>query len=196
MAVGTPPAGTIPERFTAERYFALVDEGVLAPDDPVELLEGVIVSMPPKNPPHAVATGLVGDALRAALGTRAAVREQNPLVASRLSVPEPDIAVVAGAHGDYMHAHPTTALLLVEVADSSLGQDRLTKAGIYAAAGIPEYWIVNLRDECVEIMRDPDTEARFFRSRRVAGRGEEIFLVAVPDAHVAVDDLLPAASPD
>jgi len=195
MAVGLPPAGTIPERFAVERYFALVAEGVLAPDDPVELLEGVVVSMPPEDPPHAAAISKTGEALRAAVGARAAVREQHPLVAGRQSVPEPDIAVVAGNNADYERSHPTTALLVVEVAASSLGQDRLTKAGIYAAAGIPEYWIVNLRDEHVEVLSEPDRHARFFRNRRVVSRGELITLTALPDARVAVSDLLPAPSP-
>ena len=77
------------------------------------------------------------------------IRAQLPLMPSPTSAPEPDVAVVAGQRTDYDHCHPTTALLLVEIADTSLPQDRLTKSRIYAAAGIPEYWIVNLRDQCV-----------------------------------------------
>jgi Uma2 family endonuclease len=193
MAIAVPPAGTVPERYTAERYLALVDEGVLAPDDRVELLEGVIVAMAPKGVRHAAGTGLAGDALRAALGGRGTVREQNPLVLGPYSIPEPDVAVVTGRHADYARAHPTTALLVVEVSDTSLPQDRLTKAAIYAAAGIPEYWIVNLRDDCVEIYRAPDAQARKYVERRVARCGERIALAGVPDAAVAVDDLLPRA---
>ena len=70
--------------------------------------------------------------------------------------------------------------------------DRLTKAAIYAAAGIPEYWIVNLRDECVEVRRDPAVEERRYRSVVVARRGEAIELAALPAVRVAVDDLLPS----
>jgi Uma2 family endonuclease len=92
---------------------------------------------------------------------------------------------------DYDDAHPRAALLVVEVADSSLVQDRLTKAAICAAAAIPEYWIVNLENDRVEVFRSPEPSARYYRETRVAGRGEEIELVAVPGATVAVDGLLP-----
>ena len=180
------------ERFTVERYFALVDEGVLQPDDRVELLEGVIVAMSPQNPPHATATNRTFRALLRAVGTRAVVRSQSPLVIGRYSVPEPDVAVVPGREVDYEQAHPTTALLVVEVADSSLLQDRLTKAAIYAAAEIPEFWIINLRDNCAEIHRDPDARARRYRTVRKARRSERIKLAALPTVGVAVRDLLPA----
>ncbi|TMA32903.1 MAG: Uma2 family endonuclease, partial [Deltaproteobacteria bacterium] len=133
-------------RFTKERYFRLVTEGVLEPDDRVELLEGVVVAMA-QSPGHAVAGDLVAEALRRAVGPRAAVRVQRPFVAGRRSVPEPDVAIVPGRVRDYAKSHPTTALLIVEVAEWSLAQDRITKAAIYAGAGIPEYWIVNLRDD-------------------------------------------------
>lgn len=182
----------IDERLTATRYFALVDEGLLQPEDRVELLEGLIVAMSPQNPPHA---GTVSHALYALLrsvGNRAVVRSQLPLVLSRHSVPEPDIAVVPGRLSDYDRAHPTTALLVVEVADTSLIQDRLTKAAIYAAAEIPEFWIINLRDKCVEIHRDPDARARRYRSARTARRSERIKLAALPTVSIAVRDLLPA----
>ncbi len=145
MAVAVPPAGTVPERFTVEQFFALVDEGVLQPDDSVELLEGVIVAMAPSNPPHASATTRVANALRGAAGKRALVREEKSLILGLYSAPEPDVALVPGTEETYDDAHPRTALLVVEVADSSLAQDRITKAAMYAAAGIPEYWIVNLR---------------------------------------------------
>jgi Uma2 family endonuclease len=178
-------------RYTSERYFALVDQGVLRPDDRVELLEGVIVAVAPQNPRHAVATSRTAESLRDAVGARAAVRVQIPLVAGPLSVPEPDVAVVPGRHEDYQDAHPASALLVVEVADASLVQDRLTKAAIYAAAGIPEYWIVDLREDRVEILSVPDGVARDYTERCAVDRGEQIELRAFPGASVCVDDLLP-----
>ena len=191
MAIPAPiePATSI--RITVERYFALVDEGVLGPDDRVELLEGVVVAMSPSNPPHATVVGLVYDTLSRAIGGRAAVRCQGDLILGRHSAPEPDVAVVAGEARDYMKAHPTNALLLVEVANSSLAQDRLTKGMLYAAAGIPEYWIVNLRADCVEVLSDPEPAAGRYRERRVVGHGERLTLVALPDVSVATDDFLP-----
>ena len=191
MADAVPHAAVTPERYTVERYFGLVDEGVLAPDDPVELLAGVIVAMSPQNAPHAAAICRTAEALRAAIGAGAAVREEKPLVLGTDSVPEPDVAVVPGRTAHYDTAHPTTALLVVEVADSSLPQDRLTKAAIYAAAGIPEYWIVNLRATCVEVFRAPDAKTRRYGEQRVVRPGQHLELVALPGASVAVGALLP-----
>src|SRR2546430_2137266 len=168
MAAGTrrgyarwmlPPAPTdpaAPARWTTEHYLRLVDEGVLGPDDKVELLEGVIVAMAPSNTRHAAGIVRLSHALFRAVGDRAVVRIQLPLIAGLYSMPEPDGAVVPGAIRDYDHEHPSTALLVVEVSDTSLKQDRLTKRAIYAAGGIPEYWIVNLRDYCVEGRRWPE----------------------------------------
>ena len=191
MAVAVPPAGPVPERFTVERFFALVDEGMLQPDDRVELLEGVIVAMAPSNAPHASATSRVADALRGAVGKRALIREEKCLILGLYSAPEPDVALVPGTHEAYDDAHPRTALLVVEVADSSLAQDRITKAAMYAAAAIPEYWIVNLRDDHVEAYRGPDPQARRYTEQRRAVRGETLELVAFPDVRIAVDELLP-----
>lgn len=188
-----PAAPSEPTRMTVQRYLGLVEAGVLGPDDRVELLEGVVVAMAPQNPPHAAGVARADGALRKAIGERAHVRPQLSLVLRR-SVPEPDLAVVPGAVDDYERAHPTTALLVIEVADTSLKQDRLSKAAIYAAAGIPEYWIVNLRDEIVEVMRDPDPAQARYRVARSAARGERLELVALPRAVLDASALLPSAA--
>jgi Uma2 family endonuclease len=133
-------------------------------------------------------------ALIEAVGRRAAVRVQSSFRASRYSMPEPDVAVVPGHEPDYDKAHPRTALLLVEVAEWSLPQDRVTKRAIYAAAGVPEYWIVNLRDGWVEVLRAPDRRARRYTETSIAHRGERIALAGLPEASVAVDELLPGRS--
>jgi Uma2 family endonuclease len=182
-------------RYTVSEYFDLLAAGVIRPDDRVELLEGVIVAMSPQNPPHASAAHRAHDALRETLGKRAVVRMQLPLVLGSHGVPEPDVAVVPGTAADYDNAHPTTSLLIVEVADGSLLQDRLTKGAIYARAGIPEYWVVNLRDECIEILRDSDPAAGRYRKGLIARRGERIELASFPGLAVAADDLLPRAIP-
>lgn len=180
-------------RYTVEAYFDLVKRGVLDDDDRVELLDGVIVAEPPMDPPHASGIGLVAEALRVAIGQRAVIRVQTPFLAPPYSAPEPDIAVVPGRPADYWNSHPTAALLVVEVSDSSLKQDRLSKSRIYAGSAIPEYWIVNLRDQCVEIFRAPEALQRVYLERRIAHRGEDIALVAFPDARIAVELLLPPA---
>lgn len=185
--------GTRDDRYTAEQYFGLVEQGVLREDDRVELLDGVIVAMSPSGPRHASAISRTLRAFFTAVGDRACVRPQAPLVAGALSVPEPDVAILAGTVEDYDHTHPTSALLVVEASDSSLPQDRLTKSRIYAAAGIPEYWIVNLREGCLEVFRNPDPSARSYVERRVAHRGDVVELVALPGVAIAVDDLLPSS---
>jgi Uma2 family endonuclease len=186
------PNETADPRFTVDRYLALVDQGVLAEDDRVELLDGVVVAMAPQSPPHAGITHRVAKVLRRAVGERADIRDDKPLVLPPFSMPEPDVAVVAVDPRDYITAHPRTAFLIVEVSDSSLPQDRITKARIYAAAGIPEYWIVNLRVGSVEIFRNPNPAARCYTLTSRAVAGDRLELVALPGVAVSVADLLPS----
>jgi Uma2 family endonuclease len=193
MVIHPGPSDPVaPLRWTVEQYLALEDDGTLESDDRVELLEGVIVAMAPHDVPHAAGVSRAYHFLSRAVSDLARVRGQLPFLAGLHSLPQPDAMIVGGRIEDYDRAHPTTALLVVEVADSSLKQDRLTKRGIYAAARVPEYWIVNLRDDCVEIRRGPDAEARRYATTAIARRGDVIELLALPGVRVAVDDLLPS----
>jgi Uma2 family endonuclease len=187
----TTLAAPAPARVTREPFLAMVDRGLIAEDDRVELLEGVIVTMAPEGPLHAEGVEQVMEALRRALGERARVRAPHPFDAGRRSMPQPDVLVVAGPARAYRAAHPSTAYLAVEVSDSSLAQDRFTKGPIYAAAGVSEFWIVDLRAERVEVHRSPDRRRRRYRVVEVAPRRAHINLVAFPGVSVAVDDLLP-----
>jgi Uma2 family endonuclease len=182
--------------YTYEQYMGLVELGLLDDDDRVELLDGVIVAKSPSNPRHAGAVWLAQTAVQRAVAGRAMVRIQSCLVAGTHSVPEPDVAVVPWQQRHYTDAHPTTALLLVEVADSSLPQDRLSKSRIYAGDAVPQYLIVNLRDDQIEALADPDPTARVYRLQHVARRGERVALVSFPDTVLLVDDLLPAPADD
>lgn len=177
--------------YDVERYFDLAARGVFAEEDHVELLEGLIVASPPQAPLHAGVLARIDRVLQRSLGDRAAVRVQLPLIAGTRSVPEPDVAVVAGSVADYDLRHPDTALLVVEVSESSLAHDRLTKSRIYARACIPEYWIANLRERTVEVFRYPDPERRLYASKKIATRDDEIRLVALPDVTVRVAELVP-----
>ncbi|HEV7730786.1 MAG TPA: Uma2 family endonuclease [Candidatus Binatia bacterium] len=179
-----------PDRWTVDAFLRLVTDGVLGPDDRVELLEGVIVSMAPQDVPHATGMALVSRALFGVVGRDAHVRIQLPFRAGGHSLPEPDAAVVAGSPNDY-HDHPSAALLVVEVADTSLKHDRLTKRAIYAAANVPEYWIVNIPDDCVEVRRDPDPGGRRYASVTIARRGDTLALLELPGVRISVGDLLP-----
>lgn len=176
--------------WTREQYDRIVEAGVLGPDDKVELIDGQIVSKIPQNRPHRVATTLVGQALRSVLGTGVFVQEEKPVALSDLSEPEPDVAVVEGSPRDYdPHPGPASILLLVEVADSSLLQDRVRKARAYATASIVEYWIVNLQDQTLEVHRDP--AGGTYRTKTTHERGGAVSPVHAPGASVAVADLLP-----
>ena len=179
-------------RYTSTRYFTLLAEGVLTAEDRVELLDGVIVATASETPRHATGVQRASEVLSLAVGSRAVVRAELPLVAGRYSVPAPDVAVLAGLKSDYVDTHPTTALLVVEVADTALAQDRITKAAIYAAAGIPEYWLVNFRDDRAEVFRGPDRSERSYGENFIAGRGSRLELRTLPGVGVAVDDLLPS----
>src|SRR5262249_9271442 len=177
--------------YTVAEYYGMVDEGVLGGDDHVELLEGVIVAGEPQNPPHASGVSRVQRALDRAVGDRAIVRVQLDYVAGRRSVPEPDVAMVPPDPDWYATAHPTRAYAVFEVADSSLTQDRLTKAPIYAKNGVPQYVLINLREDCVENYTAPSAPRRRYLERTVLHRGDAVALLAFPDVTIAVDDLLP-----
>ena len=135
-------------------YERLVDLGAFEQGDPVELIGGQLIVAEPKGSEHAAATDMASEALRAALPAGWIVRGQNPLALDEESAPEPDVAVVRGAHADYRHAHPARPALIIEVAESSLRFDRIEKGSLYARAGIVDYWIVNLIDRTVEVYRD------------------------------------------
>lgn len=177
--------------YTADEYLGLVDEGILGEDDHVELLEGVIVAGEPQNPPHASGVSRAHSMLERALGGRAIVRGQLDYIAGRRSVPEPDIAIVPADPDWYATEHPSRAYALFEVSDSSLTQDRLTKAPIYAKNGVPQYVLINLRDDCVENHTAPSAPRRRYLERTVLRRGERLGLVTFPDVTLLVDDLLP-----
>lgn len=165
-------AGTSLGHYTVERYYALADCGILTPDDRVELLDGLIVAMAPRSDGHDDTIHVVLYALLEKLGLGVAIRVQSSFMAGGASVPQPDVAVVPGKAGDYFENAPTKALLIVEVSQSSLAQDRLTKSAIYARAGVPCYWIINLRDLCVEVYREPDRwKSKYGSVSRATGSG-------------------------
>lgn len=183
-------------RWTRDEYQQLADSGVLRPDERVELIAGEIIAVPPQHSRHATGVRLAEDALRALFGVGFDVRAQLPLALGQDSQPEPDVAVVVGTPRDFSEAHPTSALLVVEVADTTLTFDRETKSSLYAAAGIPEYWIVNLVHRQIEIHRDPSAMpetpfGRGYRTRTIGLPGETINAPLPAGSPLAVDDLLP-----
>ena len=175
-------------RWTRQEYERLAETGFFPPDAKVELLEGIVYDMTPQSGGHATCTHLAAEALRLAF-PESYLRIQSPLALGERSEPEPDIAIVAGSPRDYSSFHPTTALLVVEVADHSLLHDRQRKLPLYAEAGIPEAWILNLKQKTLEIYRDPGE--RGYGSRTVLRTGDFVSPLARPDVSIAVADLLP-----
>lgn len=182
--------------WTRAEYERLVGAGLLRSGESVGPVEGAGLCREPQGSRHATAVELTARALAAAFGPGFAVRTEKPLALGDQSEPEPDVAVVAGSLRDYRDAHPGHALLVVEVADTSLDMDRRHKGSLYARAGIPEYWIVDLAGRIAEVHRapEPDPAAAFgwrYARREVVGADGSIAPAARADARVAVADLLP-----
>jgi hypothetical protein len=145
-------------RFTLAEYHTLIEVGVLKPGDPYELLNGVIKYKMPQNTPHASTASKLEKRFWKLLPDEFLLRTQKPIsIPNQDSEPEPDLAVVLGPDDRYDEVQPTPreVLLIVEVADTSLDEDRGEKLESYAAARIPIYWVVNLRERVVEVYTQP-----------------------------------------
>jgi Uma2 family endonuclease len=167
-------------------YEDLARRGAFA-EERVELLRGVIVRMSPPSPRHAYAVNRLVKLLVMALGDRAIVQPQGAIAATDDSMPEPDVAVLPP--DDFRNAFPVTAFLAIEVSHTSLAIDRGLKSRIYAEAGVREYWIVNLKDEVIEVHRRP-RRGKYGRLTK-HGRGEAIKLEAFPEVRIEVASILP-----
>ena len=185
-------SGMRTRRWTRLEYERLVDTGIFRPGERLELLAGDLVVREPQGSLHATAVGLAEDALRACFGPGWVVRVQMPIALDDASEPEPDVAVVPGTRHDYELAHPSRPALLVEVAESSLDADRDYKARLYAHAGVPEYWIVNLVNRVLEVRRTPSGGS--YQAVTILGPDASIAPLARPDARVEVAALLPRAT--
>jgi Uma2 family endonuclease len=177
-----------PERFRPlkrSEYDRMVELGLFQ-DERVELIRGVLVKMSPQYAPHASTVDKLNELLMVRLHGRFRVRIQSPLALSDDSEPEPDVAIVA--LGDYDTEHPTTALLVIEVADSSLRADR-AKAAVYASAGIGEYCIVNLGARTVEVYSSPEGDR--YAEARTLRESDTLRPAALPDVAIALAEILP-----
>jgi Uma2 family endonuclease len=211
VSVGVPSlleqvaAGISPglKRWTASEVHAMIEQGLLHDGEPFELIDGLLVH---KNraaagadpmthgSEHIVAVMRLQRVDRQLDGTGYFLQTQLPIAISADDEPEPDAAVVRGQPTDYLAgmASARDCCLVVEVADSSLLHDRGAKQRMYARAGIPAYWIVNLRTSVIEVYEQPDAQSGEYRVRRDHQRGEKID-IALPKAtvlSVQVDDIL------
>lgn len=190
----TVPGATIEgllqrHRFTVADYEAMIDAGILTEDDRVELLDGDVVEKMTINPPHAGGVNRLTRLFVQRLGDRAVVQPQNPVVLDDYSMPEPDIALLRPDEDFYATARPQVrdVLLAIEVADTSLARDRIVKLPLYARAGVPEVWIVNVPARRIEVFKGPSDDG--YRESRIIDEGT-LSPEAFPDLELGIDELL------
>jgi Uma2 family endonuclease len=176
----------VPYRFTVDDYNRMAEAGILREDARVELIEGEIRMMSPIGARHAGTVDRSDRALKWRLGDGYIVRVQGPILLDDYSEPQPDLAVLRFRDDYYTKGHPTPAdiLLVVEVADSTLEEDRKVKMPLHARAGIPEAWLVDLKTETVVRYAAP-REGRYRLVRRLR-RGQELVAAAIPGLRIPV----------
>jgi Uma2 family endonuclease len=183
-------------RWTRHEYERLIDHGFLDEDEPIELLDGLLLVKEPQHSPHRTAVLLVAKALERAFGEGWFVQTQSPIILDDRSEPEPDVCVVRGSPRDYVDSHPTRPALIVEVAQAGLRRAQGRKATVYARARIADYWIVNLIDRVLEVHREPARPGPALRHWTYAtletfGADATITPLSAPSAGIRVADLLP-----
>lgn len=177
--------------FSIAEYHRLGETGVLGPEERTELIKGEIVTMTPIGPGHAWSVREGNTVMHDRLSLFAIVQCQCPIQLPNDSEPNPDIAVLRLVPDRYRGRHPQAAdvLLLTEVSDSTLLYDRQDKLPLYAAAAIPEVWIVNLKDRQVEVYRDPNPTG--YRQQQVFTGTAPFAPLAFPTVYFRPDELLP-----
>jgi len=180
--------------FTREEFYRMVEIGIVAENERVELIEGEILLMSPQDKPHGDATTNTNMTLTRLFGLTHLVRVQLPLDLGERTQPEPDFALVPRGALEKAQRHPAAADLIIEIAASSLEYDRTVKTGVYARAGIPEYWILNLQAGQLEVYRTPSTlnDGAFghgYRSLNIYSKDQSCAPLFAPDILVQVADL-------
>ncbi len=176
--------------FTVDEYHRMAEAGVFHEDDRVELLDGQIVEMTPIGGLHVACVIRLTDLLSPVTGSGAVVSVQNPLVLADRSAPQPDIALLrrrADPSGAWLPSH-ADCLLVIEVADTSVEHDRDVKIPLYARAGVPEAWLVDLSARRIEAYRNP--AGGKYAKVTSASRGETLTPLEVPSATLSVDRIL------
>jgi len=170
---------TLRKTFDVHAYYKMVEMGIIQEQERVELIHGEIINMSPINSRHAGIINKLNELLVRRLHGKAIVSIQNPLRLDEYNQPEPDVVVSTFRENHYMDQHPgkDDVLLIIEVADTSLGYDREVKAALYASAGIPEYWIINLKVNMIEVYRNP--RHNYYTSKHLYEKGDIISTQAI-----------------
>jgi Uma2 family endonuclease len=169
-------------------YHRMAEAGILAADEQVELLAGQIVQKMPKGPAHSALCKRMEKLLEPRLGDRALVRLQDPIQLDAYSEPEPDIAVVHPSesfYGDH-HPIPREVYLIIEVSDTTLERDLGSKADLYAAAGIADYWVLNIAAQQLHVFRDPGIDG--YQRQLILRAQQPITPLAFPDGTLTVQE--------
>lgn len=185
-------AATAPAKhlITVEEWDRLIALGFFEPEARIELIEGEMIDMPPIGDDHIYCVNALNQLLMRSVGDAAIVQVQSPIRLSRLSDPEPDVALLRPPLTRYRsrRATPEDILLVIEVSDTSLGYDQGRKGPLYALAGIPEYWIVDLNTQQVLVARDPGPDG--YRSIASVGAGEMLTPGLLPDLSIPASTAL------
>ena len=183
-------AHAVPHRFTVDDYHRMAADGILGPDERVELIQGEVVEMTPIGSRHAAVVNQLNDMLVHAANQQAIVSVQNPLRLSMHDEPEPDLALLRPRADRYSRALPDAeaVLLVVEVAESSLPYDRDTKLPLYARSGIPEVWLVDLAENVIEVYSGPAESG--YRDKEPLAVGEAIEVAALDGSRLEVAEIL------
>lgn len=183
------------KRFTIAEYHRLAELGFFEEDDRVELIKGEIVQMAAKGTAHSTFNRRLIRELSTLLGNRATLQSQDPIVISTNSEPEPDIAILRNRDDDYLSAHPSPldVLLVIEIADSSVNYDQKVKLPLYAEAGISNYWIFNLVENCLESYSEPyQVQDKFgYRRKLIVLPNETVTLPDFPDLSLNLSKFFP-----
>ncbi len=178
---------------TSADYYQMMETGIIREGERVELILGQIFTMAAKGTRHTLSTRKLFKQLLALIGDRADVQSQDPITLPNNSEPEPDIVIARLRSDDYADSHPAPddIILVIEVADSSIKFDQEIKASLYAAAGISEYWIVNLIDDHLEVYRQP--EGDIYTSIRIITPPRLIGLPQFSDITLNIGDFFPVS---
>jgi Uma2 family endonuclease len=186
-----------PKRFTIDDYHRLIELGFLTETDRVELIRGELVQMASKGTPHTVCGAILCQQLDRLLVDRVVIRGQDPITLPDNSEPEPDVVIARGNHLDYLPHHPYAEdiLLVIEIADSTLRYDQTTKLGLYAEAGIPYYWIVNLNARQLECYSQPyqDAQSEYnYLNKQIYLPNQSVSIPGFDDALLDLNQIFPA----